>query len=221
MSTDILADLATELEDAERARNAAPTSELEWPYLRREILRRGGIGPSRDWSRDAYPGDLYREHGDAPDLVAVSTMLGAADTPPWGPDASDRDMFAYLQRAYAAWQRAPQRERFKLQETPRARRAREAGAARRAMLAESRRTVATVAPAPRKPGERSFAELVAELKRKHGEDIDLSGLRPEYVAAYESGERVTVERDGRQYRGTIGATRGARPRFVLLLSMDL
>jgi hypothetical protein len=62
---------------------------------------------------------------------------------------------------------------------------------------------------------------VAELKRKHGDAVDLDGLRPEYVHAYESGERVTVELDGRDYRGTIGATRGPRPRFVLLLSMDL
>ena len=32
---------------------------------------------------------------------------------------------------------------------------------------------------------------------------------------------LTVKREGREYRGTIGATRGPRPRFVLLLSLDL
>ena len=73
----------------------------------------------------------------------------------------------------------------------------------------------------RTPGTRSFADLVAELKRRHGADVDLGGLRSEYVQAYETGERVTVEREGREYRGTIGATRGPRPRFVLLLSLDL
>lgn len=193
--------------------------ELEWPYLRAAILARGGIGPSRDWDRDRYPADLYRAHGDAPDLIAAETCLGRADVPPWGPDASDGEMFEYLQRAYDAWQRAPSSERFSLAEMPRARVAREAGKARREMQASERREEPPVKV--RRPGERSFAELVAELKRKHGADVDLSGLRAEYVNSYETGERVTVERDGHTYRGTIGATRGPRPRFVLLLSLDL
>jgi hypothetical protein len=189
--------------------------ELEWPYLRAAILARGGIGPSRDWDRDRYPADLYRAHGCAPDLLAAETCLEYADVPPWGLDASDSEMFTYLQRAYDAWQRAPSSERFSIAEMPRARVAREAGKARREMLKP--------APAPVKlrPGLRSFAELVAELKRKHGPAVDLDGLRSEYVSAYETGERVTVERDGHTYRGTIGATRGPRPRFVLLLSLDL
>jgi hypothetical protein len=186
--------------------------EHDWPYLRRAVLEGGGIGPSVDWPRDWYPADLYRANGPAPDLVAAECTLR-----PWerdGVTGDDGAMFGYLRRAYAAWSAAPSAERFTLAETPRARAARQAGKAKREMAAKP-------APMMRAPGTRSFAELVAELKRKHGADVELSGLRSEYVHAYETGERVTIERDGREYRGTIGATRGPRPRFVLLLSLDL
>jgi len=91
--------------------SAPQPSYLEWPELRRVILKGGGIGPSPDWSRDWYPADLFRRRGPAPDLVAAEVMLGTADLPPWAsPDdgngtPSDAAMFAYLQRAYAEWQR--------------------------------------------------------------------------------------------------------------------
>jgi hypothetical protein len=187
--------------------------ELEWPYLRRAILERGGIGPSPDWPRDWYPGDLFRATGDAPDVLAAELRPWCEQ---WG-NGDDAAMFAHLRGAYAAWTSAPAGERFHLAETPERRAARERGKALRAMRAAP----VAVAPTAPKPGERRFADLVGELKRKHGADVDLSGLRPEYVSAYETGERVTVERDGRTLRGTVGATRGARPRFVLLLSVDL
>src|SRR5438105_14088794 len=86
-------------------------SYLEWPELRRWILAGGGIGPSPDWSRDWYPADLYRCRGKAPDLVAAETYLGRSSVAPWAsPDdgngtPSDGAMFAYVQRAYAEWQR--------------------------------------------------------------------------------------------------------------------
>ncbi len=194
MSVDLLADVAAELDYTERMRHASRAVErdsLDWLECRRAVLAYGGIRPSRDWPRDYVPGDLYRVTGKAPDLVAAEAMHPA----PWGDNGDDRAMLAYLQRSYVAWQRfndeAPHR-------APK--------------------------PAPArvlKPGERSYAALVAELQRKHGADVDLSGLRSEYLQAYETGDRVTVEREGREYRGTIGATRGPRPRFVLLLSMDL
>jgi hypothetical protein len=174
------------------AYRATERDACDWPELRRRILAAGGIGPSRDWPRDQYPADLYRLNGNAPDVVAVEAVIPA----PWGDTGDDGAMFAYLQRSYAQWQRSRQ-------------------------TVEHRSAKVASAPVKLKPGERSYRELVAELKRKHGDDVDLSGLRAEYVRAYESGERVTVERDGRTYRGTVGATRGARPRFVLLLSLDL
>lgn len=187
---------------AETLRHAHARSErdaCDWPELRRAILAQGGIGPSRDWEPDAWPGDLYRRAGKAPDLVATETALGTADLPPWS-DAtarpSDNDMRAYLWRSWETWQRAQ-------------------------AASVQHRAPKPAAPLQLKPGERSFAELVADLRAKHGADVDLTGLRSEYVSAYESGERVTVERDGRTYRGTVGATRGPRPRFVLLLSIDL
>ena len=91
---------------------AAPyPSYLEWPELRRVILKGGGIGPSPDWPRDWYPGDLFRRRGTPPDLVAAETTLGTSNNPPWAsPDdgngtPNDAAMFTYLQRAYAEWQR--------------------------------------------------------------------------------------------------------------------
>lgn len=182
--------------------------ELEWPYLRRAILARGGLGPSLDWPRDWYPADLYRASGEAPDVIAAELQPWCAQ---WG-NGDDSVMLDHLRNAYAAWESAPASSRFALEQSSEMRAARERGKARREMLKPTRAL---------KPGERSYAELVAELKRKHGAEVDLSGLRAEYVQAYETGERVTVERDGRAYRGTIGATRGVRPRFVLLLSLDL
>src|SRR5665213_4408427 len=174
--------------------------ELEWPYLRRAILARGGLGPSPDWPRDWYPADLYRANGDAPDVIAAELAPWSEQ---WG-NGDDAAMFAHLRSAFESWSKAPSASRVTLEMTAEMRAARERGKARREMLA----------PAPvkvRKAGERSFAELVSELKRTHGGDVDLSGLGAEYVKAYETGERVNVTRDGREYRGTVGATRGPRP----------
>lgn len=183
------------LEDVDMMRVASRDVEraaCDWLELRRAVLAYGGIGASRDWPRDWIPGDLYRANGQAPDLVAAEALRGA----PWGDTGDDSAMMAYLRKSYAQWQ---------------------------ALNGAQARTVEHRAPKPSAParGTRSFAELVRELKRKHGDDVDLGGLRSEYVKAYETGERVSVTRDGREYRGTIGATRGPRPRFVLLLSMDL
>jgi ribosomal protein L21E len=189
--------VTAELEYVETMRHASRKVErdgLDWPALRRAVLAYGGIGPSRDWPRDYVPAGLYRVTGKAPDLVAAEAMHPA----PWGEGGDDAAMMAYLCKSWAAWQ---------------------------ARTVEHR--VAKPAPARKlKPGERSFAELVAELQRKHGADVDLSGLRSEYVQAYETGERVTIVKRSEgmppmTYRGTVGATRGPRPRFVLLLSMDL
>lgn len=165
--------------------------ELDWLTLRREILAYGGIAANADVKPEDIPGDLYRRNGKPADLVAAEACAGA----PWGVTGDDSAMLAYLWRTWRAW------EGFK-NDAP-------------------HRVAKAPAPVVRLPGMRSFAELVRELKRKHGDAVDLAGLRSEYVHAYETGERVTVERDGRGYRGTIGATRGPRPRFVLLLSMDL
>jgi hypothetical protein len=84
-------------------------AELEWPALRRAILAKGGIGPSRDWDREDYPGDLYREHGLPPDLLAEELTLGRADLPPWGPHAGDDGMMRYLRAAHREWERNPAR----------------------------------------------------------------------------------------------------------------
>ena len=77
--------------------------EDEWPALRREILANGGIGPSPDWDREDIPGDLYRERGRPPDMVAAETFLERSDRPPWQQgdvEGDDDAMMRYLQRAY-------------------------------------------------------------------------------------------------------------------------
>jgi hypothetical protein len=197
MNTALLDDIGEELDVLAELRHASrdiERSSLDWPELRRAVLAYGGIGPSRDWPRDWVPGDLFRAAGPAPDLVAAEAVHSA----PWGDTGDDSAMMSYLRAAFAQWQRfnadAPHRAP-KRSEVP--------------------------APVKRARGTRSYVELVRELKLKHGDAVPLEGLRSEYVHAYETGERVTVERDGREYRGTIGATRGPRPRFVLLLSLDL
>lgn len=86
-------DLAEYIGSAELEHSLSVKSE--WAQLRRAILAQGGIGPSPDWPRDWYPGDLYRKTGKAPDLVAVETHPWAAQ---WSDDA---EMFNYLQRVYA------------------------------------------------------------------------------------------------------------------------
>lgn len=192
--------MSVDLEDAamEAASVTLDRDGCDWPDLRRAVLAYGGIGPSRDFPRDWVPGDLYRANGRPPDLVAAEACADAGIPAPWGDTGDDSAMMAHLRRSFATWESVKTRARG---------------------LVVHR--AAPAAPRRLKPGERSFAELVADLQAKHGADVDLSGLRSEYVKAYESGERITVERDGRTWRGTIGATRGARPRFVLLMSMDL
>lgn len=113
---DPIAELGDELDEAERmheayARDARKVAE--WPELRRAILAYGGIGPSPDWPRDWYPGDLYRANGKAPDLVAAEAVAYA----PWGDTGDDSAMLDYLQRSWAEWQRAQHARR------PRARKA--------------------------------------------------------------------------------------------------
>src|ERR1035437_7191575 len=148
------------LEDIEAMRYASRDVEraaCDWLELRRQILAYGGIGPSKDWPRDWAPGDLYRASGPAPDLVAAEAVRNA----PWGDTGDDSAMLAYLRRSLAQWE---------------------------AVKVASARQVTHRAPAPVKlrPGLRSFAELVAELKRKHGPAVDLGGLGAEYVSAYET-----------------------------------
>ena len=189
---ELLADVGAELEYAETMRHA----------LRREE-RDGSDWPELRRAVLAYGGigpspDWPRDYVPA-DLYRVTgkapdlVAAEAVHPAPWGDTGDDAAMLAYLRKSWTAWQERTVEHR-----------------------------AAKPAPVVKlKLGERSFAELVAELQRKHGADVDLSGLRSEYVRAYESGERVSIERDGRTYRGTVGATRGPRPRFVLLLSMDL
>lgn len=190
---EVVSDLET-TEALHEAYRSEDRASCDWPDLRRAILAYGGIAPSRDYDNANWPGDLLRLRGGLPpDIVAAEAVTPA----PWGNEGDPDAMLAYLQRSHGQWQRAnvPARRSPK---------------------------VRVEAPAvTRAAGTRSFADLVADLRRKHGAGVDLSGLRAEYVTAYETGERVDVVHEGRTLRGTVGATRGKAPRFVLLLSVDL
>src|SRR5437879_2467605 len=89
--------LASDLEEfiGAEALEASQSIKSEWLELRRAILKLGGIGPSPDWPKDWYPGDLYRARGLAPDLVA-------AECHPWARiwRSDDAAMFAYLRSTY-------------------------------------------------------------------------------------------------------------------------
>jgi hypothetical protein len=191
MTTDLLADVGAELEYTETMRYA--TRNVERNACEWPELRRAILAYGGIGPSRDWPRDWVP--GDLYRSSGKAPDLVAAEAlrpAPWGNDGDDSAMMAYVRAAWTQWQA---------------------------------RTVEHRAPKSAavklRPGQRSYAELVAELQRKHGADVDLSGLRPEYVKAYESGERVSVTRDGHEYRGTIGATRGPRPRFVLLLSLDL
>lgn len=93
-----------------RRRAAADTAdpyapELDWPAWRRQILAYGGIGPSKDWDREDIPGDLYRENGKPPDLVAAEAVRSA----PWGSNGDDDAMIRQLKRAHREYQDNPER----------------------------------------------------------------------------------------------------------------
>jgi hypothetical protein len=185
-------DIGAEFEAIERLRHALRPVERD--SLDWPELRRAVLAYGGIGPSRDWPRDWVP--GDLYRTAGKAPDLVAAEavrSAPWGDTGDDAAMMAYLRKSYAQWQ---------------------------ARTVEHR--AAKPAPVRKlKPGERSFTELVAELQRRHGADVDLAGLRSEYVHAYETGERVTITRDGREYRGTVGATRGPRPRFVLLLSLDL
>ena len=187
-------DLLAEIEYEDAMRNASRSTERAMHELDWLTLRREILACGGICANaDVKPEDVP---GDLYRVNGKPADLVAAEAcagAPWGDTGDDSAMLAYLWRSWRSWD------------------------------ASKRSSVTHRAPKPvaLKPGQRSYAELVAELKRKHGAGVDLAGLRAEYVKAYETGERITVTLDSREYRGTIGATRGPRPRFVLLLSLDL
>lgn len=163
---DPIAALGDELDEAERmhdayARDARDARKVaEWPDLRRAILAYGGIGPSPDWPRDWYPGDLYRANGKAPDLVAAEAVPYA----PWGDTGDDSAMLDYLHRSWSEWQRAQVARR------PRARKVEPVAVSTalaepvttpRALLVDVARLVADVAALVAEPGGMDAGTLAA------------------------------------------------------------
>lgn len=65
--------------------------------------------------------------------------------------------------------------------------------------------------------QRSFAEYEDRRRAEHGTKYDGSRLNPALVRYFESGERVRVDMGrGVTLTGTIGATTGWRPCFLLM-----
>jgi len=69
-----------------------------------------------------------------------------------------------------------------------------------------------------------YEDLVNNGQVQFGTNFDSSDLAPQFVNAYNSGDRVEVHfvsKDGEVYetkRGTIGATTGWKPVFLLMLT---
>lgn len=64
---------------------------------------------------------------------------------------------------------------------------------------------------------RSYADLVRRGRQRHGDRFSESDLAPGFRRYYDSGERVRVRFDyGEELTGTIAATTGWRPAFLLM-----
>ena len=63
-----------------------------------------------------------------------------------------------------------------------------------------------------------YDAYLARGRQTHGARFDPSDLRQEFIPYYNSQERIEVRfRSGEVRRGTVGATTGWRPCFLLLL----
>lgn len=149
-------DQRDEIERAQAAsRTRAELGALAWPIARRAILANGGIGPSPDWPRDWIPGDLYREHGQAPDIIASEARIvsaGGAGVLAWG-EPDEAAMFDYLHRAWEEWQAAQ--------------------AARRPRARKSSAPTVTPAQALAEPAHASPRDLLADVARLVADVADL------------------------------------------------
>jgi len=63
---------------------------------------------------------------------------------------------------------------------------------------------------------RSYADLVLRGRSHYGDRFSESDLAPRFRRYYESGERVRVRFSYGEATGTIGATTGWRPAFLLM-----
>lgn len=70
----------------------------------------------------------------------------------------------------------------------------------------------------------NFNEYLARKQKEYGDKFDKSDLNTDFIYAFESGERVSVQfkdNNGEVYetkRGTIGITTGWKPVFLLMLT---
>ena len=68
---------------------------------------------------------------------------------------------------------------------------------------------------------KKYNDYVAKKKEEYGKKMDLTDINAEFIPAFESGERITVEfAYGERKRGTIGVTTGWKPIFLLMLRKD-
>ncbi len=66
---------------------------------------------------------------------------------------------------------------------------------------------------------RNYQETIARRRNQYGDKFDDSELNRNFIRAYESQERITVDfGDGMCKRGTIGITTGWKPVFLLMLT---
>lgn len=61
-----------------------------------------------------------------------------------------------------------------------------------------------------------YREYIAGKQREYGARFDASALDQRFVAYYRTGQRIKVETNGMVVTGTVGATTGWRPCFLLM-----
>lgn len=67
---------------------------------------------------------------------------------------------------------------------------------------------------------RDYATSVERLRREWGEKFKTSGLAPQFIPYYNSGQRIEVDLGYEVKRGYVGMTTGWEPCFLLLLRRD-
>ena len=63
---------------------------------------------------------------------------------------------------------------------------------------------------------KSFNDYLERGKRQWGSKFDASGLDRRFIKYYESGQRIKVKAYGQEVTGTVGATTGWKPSFLLI-----
>jgi hypothetical protein len=63
-----------------------------------------------------------------------------------------------------------------------------------------------------------YQDFISRKQREYGDKFDSSKLNPDFIDAFNTGDRITVDFGYETKRGTIGVTTGWVPAFLLMLT---